>query len=163
EGVVLWAMVCVSTVLAATWPHAKTLGGLEQGESVSAATFVGEVWNFVPPGKGSVDSSPLLDGKNIYFASAHSTVFSGDYGKVYCLNKDTKQLVWSFPEDQSMKPVFSSPCLSDGRLYIGEGFHKHSDCNLYCLDAVTGKKLWEFKTLSHTESSPCVAAGKAFF
>src|SRR5262249_19155973 len=35
-------------------------------------------------------------------------------------------------------------------------------CRLYCLDAKTGKKLWEFQTASHTESSPCVAGDRVF-
>src|SRR5262249_28427740 len=48
-------------------------------------------------------------------------------------------------------------------LYIGEGFHEDRECKLYCLDAQTGKKLWEFTTESHTESSPCVADGRVFF
>ncbi|HEY1860107.1 MAG TPA: hypothetical protein VGG61_07120, partial [Gemmataceae bacterium] len=70
EGIVLWAMACAATGLAAAWPHGKTIGGLEQGETVSAASFLGEAWNFVAPGKGGIESSPLLDGKHIYFASA---------------------------------------------------------------------------------------------
>ena len=61
-----------------------------------------------------------------------------------------------------MKEVFSSPCLADGKIYIGEGFHNDSDCKLFCIDAATGKKLWEHATTSHTESSPCVVDGKVF-
>jgi outer membrane protein assembly factor BamB len=62
-----------------------------------------------------------------------------------------------------MKQVFSSPCVADGRLYIGEGFHQDPDCKLYCLDAATGKKLWDFQCTSHTESSPTVVDGRVFF
>src|SRR5262249_39476070 len=63
-----------------------------------------------------------------------------------------------------MKAIsISSPCLADGRLYIGEGYHQDSNCKLYCLNADSGAKLWEFPTGSHTESSPCVADGKVYF
>src|SRR5262249_49293247 len=59
--------------------------------------------------------------------------------------------------------VFSTPYVAEGRLYIGEGFHQDKFCRLFCLDAATGKKQWEFQTTSHTESSPCVVQGKVYF
>ena len=72
---------------------------------------------------------------------------------------------WAFNDDNShgMKPVFSTPCFADGRLYVGEGFHEHSACKLYCLSADKGDLLWEKKTAGHTESSPCAAEGRVFF
>jgi outer membrane protein assembly factor BamB len=163
EGVVLGAMLIASTAVAVDWPRAKALQSLEQSETVSPAVYVGEVWNFTAPGNAMMDVSPLIDGKFVYCASANRNVFGGDYGKVYCLDKETREVAWTFPDDQSMKSAFSSPCLADGRIYFGEGFHQDSDCKLYCLDAATGKKLWDFPTTSHTESSPCVAGGKVFF
>jgi outer membrane protein assembly factor BamB len=72
-------------------------------------------------------------------------------------------MIWRFDDDGEMKAVFSTPCIADGRLYIGEGFHQDSNCKLYCIDEATGKKLWDFPTASHTESSPCVANGKVSF
>jgi outer membrane protein assembly factor BamB len=62
-----------------------------------------------------------------------------------------------------MKQVFSTPCLADGRLYVGEGFHQDKNCRLFCLDAATGQKKWEFATNSHTESSPIVVGGRVYF
>jgi outer membrane protein assembly factor BamB len=59
--------------------------------------------------------------------------------------------------------VFSSPCIADGRIYIGEGFHYNPDCKLYCVNAATGKKLGEFPTKSQVESSPTVVNGKVYF
>jgi outer membrane protein assembly factor BamB len=53
--------------------------------------------------------------------------------------------------------------VADGRLYTGEGFHQHSGCRLFCLNADTGEKIWAVQTLSHTESSPCVVDGKVYF
>jgi outer membrane protein assembly factor BamB len=164
EGVVLAAMLLTSTSFAATWPRTSAGGITERGETVASASYLGEAWTWtVPGGRVEIDSSPRVDGNHVYLATAHVTAFGGNYGKVYCLDKDTHTLVWTFPEDQSMKEVFSSPCVADGRLYIGEGYHQDPDCKLYCLDAATGKKLWDFPTTSHTESSPTVVDGKVFF
>src|SRR5262249_6596452 len=71
------------------------------------------------------------------------------------------KVVWSFHDRKKMKLVYSSPCLAEGRLYIGEGFHEHSECKLYCLDP-EGNKLWERPTASHTESTPVVVGGRLF-
>src|SRR5262249_29874431 len=48
-------------------------------------------------------------------------------------------------------------------LFVGEGFHEDSDCKLYCLDATTGEKKWDFQSRSHTESRPIVADGRVYF
>jgi outer membrane protein assembly factor BamB len=102
-----------------------------------------------------------VDGDRIYVAAAHDSVF-GSTGALYCLNRATGKEVWTFHDDKKMKPVFSSPCIADGRLFIGEGFHQDINCKLYCLRADSGTKLWEFPTGSHTESSPCVVGGKVY-
>jgi outer membrane protein assembly factor BamB len=61
-----------------------------------------------------------------------------------------------------VKQVFSSPVVVGRKVYVGEGFHEDSDCKVYCLDLDTGKKLWDFPTTSHTESTPFVAGGKVY-
>jgi len=123
---------------------------------------VGQPLHFKPKDAGNFSSSPLVIEDRIYQAAFHNVGFTS-YGTVYCLDRRNEKLIWSFDDDGDMKAVFSSPCLADGRLYIGEGFHQDSNCKFYCLDASTGKKLWDFPTASHTESSPCVAGGKVFF
>src|SRR5207244_1242455 len=68
-----------------------------------------------------------------------------------------------FSDDGQMQHMYSSPCLADGRVYVGEGMHQNHLCKLYCVDAATGRKCWDFQTDGHIESSPCVADGKVFF
>jgi outer membrane protein assembly factor BamB len=103
-------------------------------------------------------------GDRIYVAAAHQRGGLDRFGVVYCLDRDTQEVLWAFDHDGAMKQVFSSPRLADGRLYIGEGFHDDPDCRLYCLDARTGRLCWPpFPTRSQTESSPCVSGGKVFF
>jgi outer membrane protein assembly factor BamB len=79
------------------------------------------------------------------------------------VNRATGKKIWEFDNGGDMKQVFSTPCVADGRLFVGEGFHQDTSCRLYCLDAATGQKKWEFATNSHTESSPLVVAGKVYF
>jgi outer membrane protein assembly factor BamB len=107
-------------------------------------------------------SSPVVDGDRVYIGVVFPSAFGGS-GAVYCVDRTSGKEIWMFNAGGDMKDVFSSPCVADGRLYIGEGFHQHADCRLYCLDATTGQKLWDFPTGSHTESSPCVAGGKVYF
>jgi outer membrane protein assembly factor BamB len=125
------------------------------GERVEVA------WRFRLPSKGAIASSPLVAGDRVYVAAAHHHPFT-PHGAVYCLDRATGKPIWSFSNDQEMKPVFSSPVLADGRLYVGEGFHQDSACRVYCLDAASGKKLWDCETASHTESTPAVVDGRVF-
>jgi outer membrane protein assembly factor BamB len=152
EGIMLWTMVFACAGLGATMaPRTRQAG-------------VTVVWTFEPKERGTIVSSPLVTKDRVYVAAAHGAGLTQVFGILYCLDRQTGDLIWSFDNDGDMKQVsISSPCLADGRLYIGEGFHQDSDCKLYCLDAATGKKLWEKETKSHVESSPRVAGGRVFF
>jgi outer membrane protein assembly factor BamB len=73
------------------------------------------------------------------------------------------QRLWNFSADDTLKPVFSSPTMAGGRIYIGEGYHQDQHCRLLCLDARNGQVLWAKQTESHVESSPCVLGPRIFF
>lgn len=118
-------------------------------------------WSFVPPEEGLVLSSPIVVGDSVLVAAAH--VNSTTEGVLYSLRRDDGQLLWSFSDEGRMKQVLSSPCYSNGRIYIGEGFHTNECCKLYCISAANGQKLWDFETKSHTESTPRVVDGRVFF
>jgi outer membrane protein assembly factor BamB len=53
--------------------------------------------------------------------------------------------------------VDSSPAVVDGRVFIGS-----NDGHMYCLDALTGVKLWNYTTGDWVVSSPAVADGLLF-
>jgi outer membrane protein assembly factor BamB len=159
EGVMLWAMMLTATVLGVTFTNNTTgagTGGTAQGDSTPYRV----VWRFPPNQPSWIASSPLVNGGRVYVGAVHGVAFRS--GAVYCLDTATGEVSWSFNDGGQMKDVFSSPCLADGRLYIGEGFHQDAGCKLYCLDAETGRKLWDFPTRSHTEATPCVAGGKVY-
>jgi outer membrane protein assembly factor BamB len=150
EGVMLWALVFACAGLGATTLPRPTAEGVDVA------------WKFEPADRGAILSSPLVHGDRVYIAAIHSAGFA-QYGAVYCLERSTGKEVWRFDDEGNMKQVFSTPCLADGRLFLGEGLHENQGCRFFCLDAGTSKKLWQFDTTSHIESSPCVAAGKVFF
>lgn len=151
EGVMLGAMLLAYVGLGAlTWPSGP-----------AAAGAVRVAWEFRPDERGQFLSAPLVAGDQVFIAAAHARGLT-TYGILYCLDRATGRERWRFDDDGGMQQVFSSPCLADGRLYIGEGLHEDRGCKLYCLNADTGAKIWEFATASHTESSPCVAGGKVF-
>ncbi len=139
--------------------------------SLTLSTYIDEVlidekvtiaWTFEPDAAGAIYSSPAVVGDHVFTAVARQRGL-GLFGTVYCLNRHNGEVLWMFNDDGTMKPLFSSPCVSNGRLYIGEGFHRDSMCKLYCIDAEKGNKLWEFTTTGHTESSPSVVDGSVYF
>jgi outer membrane protein assembly factor BamB len=120
------------------------------------------VWLFEPVERGAIISTPLVTPDRVYTAAIQDAGLSTS-GAVYCLNRSTGRPVWKFDDDGAMQHMYSSPCLAEGRLYIGEGMHQNFICKLFCLEAESGHKLWDFQVAGHIESSPCVADGRVFF
>ncbi len=103
-------------------------------------------------------SSPAVIGNRLFIGCAEASIFSSG-GRVYCLDTTTGNLIWDY---ETPRPIFSSPVVADGKVYIGEGLHTDMDAHLYCLAAADGTFLWSLPTNSHVESSPCVVDGKLF-
>jgi outer membrane protein assembly factor BamB len=165
EGVLLWTMFLVFILFSASWSKESNATGVQEEEIASTAGAATHrvAWRFQPKVERCwIASSPVVDGERVYIGAVFPSAFGGS-GAVYCVERKSGKEIWMFNDGGAMKDVFSSPCVADGRIYIGEGFHQHADCKLYCLDAATGKKLWEFTTSSHTESTPCVSGGKVYF
>jgi outer membrane protein assembly factor BamB len=157
EGVLMCTMLLVGLAFSATLAEESTVPAAADDSGPYRV-----VWRFRPPAARSwIASSPAVEGDRVYIAAVHPSTFNPS-GAVYCVERATGKLLWTFNDGGQMKDVFSSPCLAGERLYIGEGFHQHQDCKLYCLEADTGRKLWEFATASHTEATPCVVACRVY-
>jgi outer membrane protein assembly factor BamB len=120
------------------------------------------LWQYEVPERGGIVSSPLVADDCVYFGAVQDLGLS-TYGAVYCLDRETGQPRWKFDNNGTMQQSYSSPCLAEGLLYVGEGMHQNFVCNLYCLEAASGHKRWQFQSVGHIESSPRVARGKVYF
>src|SRR5262245_7521219 len=165
ETVFLWGLVFACTNVAAV--EAGRNSGKQPFQGAVAATGraprpVGKIWEQRPPSDGTAYAKPLLAENRVYVAAVQPSGLS-QTSVVMALDAETGAVVWTFDNDRSLKPIFSSPVIADGRLFIGEGFHQDKDCKLFCLDARTGAKQWEYQTQSHTESTATVVDGKVYF
>jgi outer membrane protein assembly factor BamB len=166
EAAFIWALVFSSSVVCALeFGRAEKKSPIQVASSIEGRVPrpVGIKWERGLDADGAVYATPLPVGDRVYVAAARAAGLTGQDGIVLALDANTGDIVWTFDNDQEMKPVFCSPVLSDGRIYIGEGFHENKDCKLFCLDAKNGKKIWQFQTQSHTESTPLVVDGKVYF
>ena len=50
----------------------------------------------------------MVVGERVYIAAAHDSAFS-PYGALYCLERGTGKIVWTFNNKKKMKQVFSTP------------------------------------------------------
>ena len=103
-----------------------------------------------------------LDGERVYFGGYKTTAGVFTNGVVVACDRTTGRQLWKFT-DTTVKYIFSTPIAADGKLYFGEGLHTDADCKLYCLNAATGEKLWEFQTKSHNKGPPILNDGKVYF
>jgi outer membrane protein assembly factor BamB len=104
--------------------------------------------------------SPAAAGGRIFASSADKTAFH-DRGAIYCLDAANGAVVWKYAPDD-FRATFSSPAVMGGYVVCGEGLHFTRDGRVTCLEAATGKPLWQLRTASHVESSPCIYDGKAY-
>ena len=155
EGIILGAMALGQVAFV---PAIFGMAVNAQG-NVSGAVI--EAWAFQidPRLKGTYASNAVIDGDDVYAA------FSGTngYATVFRLDRKTGHKKWEFfGKDDDLRQMISTPCLADGKLFFGEGFHYDKNCNVYCVDAEKGEEVWRFKTAGQTESSPTVVNGKVY-
>jgi outer membrane protein assembly factor BamB len=129
---------------------------------VTDAPPVTVVWTFEQVERGAIISTPAVTETCVYAAAIRDHALAPS-GVVYCLDRHDGSVRWQFDDAGAMQHTISSPCLAGGRLYVGEGMHGNDVCKMYCLEAASGRKLWQFVTSGHIESSPCVSAGAVFF
>ncbi len=120
------------------------------------------MWVFAPQFPGAMVSSPLVSNDRVYAAVIRDHGFRPE-GVVFAVDEKTGKSMWESDGNGNMIHMYSSPCIADGLIYVGEGMHANFDCKLSCLDARTGQMRWRFAATSHIESSPCVEGGRVFF
>jgi outer membrane protein assembly factor BamB len=163
EGVILCAMLLghVAFVPAIWGSNVNTEGSVGgQQTSDAAAKPVVKKWDFTVDVRGMFASSPVVDGDSVYASYSEMTLRAATLVR---LDRHTGLKKWEFlGKNDDLLQMISTPCLADGKLYFGEGFHEDLNCKVYCVDAENGKEIWRFKTAGQTESSPAVANGKVY-
>jgi outer membrane protein assembly factor BamB len=163
EGIILGSMLLghVAFVPAIWGGNVNTEGsvGSKQAGDTAARPVV-KKWDFSVDVKGMFASSPVVDGESVYASYSEMTLRAATLIR---LDRQTGLTKWEFlGKNDDLLQMISTPCLADGKLYFGEGFHEDLNCKVYCVDAENGKEVWRFKTAGQTESSPAVANGKVF-
>ncbi len=101
----------------------------------------------------AINRRVAADGKQVYFGA--------NDGAVYCLNKETGNLVWKFtvqkPVPESFRH-FSTPLVSGNRIFIGS-----ADKNLYCLDASNGTLIFKYASSDWVRACPAATETNVYF
>ena len=113
-------------------------------------------------GPSEINATPVFYKNRVYVAIGQDPEHGEGVGRLVCVDATktgdiTKTgLIWDFKEiHRSMLTVSIDP--TNGLLFIGDfsGF-------LYCLDAETGKKQWQYDMKAHMWGSTLVADGKVY-
>jgi outer membrane protein assembly factor BamB len=123
----------------------------------------GIIWKFTEAPK--FYSSPAVVGNRVFVCSADYRPLR-DRGSIFCIDADTGVKVWEY-SPRGFRATYSSPSISkDGYLVCGEGLHFTRDARITCLKVNLKENkyefLWEYRTKSHVESSPCIYNGKVY-
>ena len=110
-------------------------------------------------------ASPVADGK---------TVFAGGLGAfntgvLHCLSAQAgaaKRVLWSKFAPYVKRPTVCAPSLAAGLVVFGDGMHQTHGAVLYCLNAATGRGLWQLPLPGRDirlECSPTIDRGRVYF
>ena len=141
---------------------------------VDAATGQ-EEWRF-PPKEGveidgkfvkglHVDGNPAAADGLAFAGSGFCNTETHQTKAVFAVDLETGQLVWGKRVEDS---VYGSPVVADGRLYVGTGNGTFSGDKepirgvLYCLDAKTGKDVWQKALPNSILCRPVVDRGQLY-
>jgi outer membrane protein assembly factor BamB len=88
----------------------------------------------------------------------HTTSLTMETGKVYRLNAQTGEILWTF---ETYGSVFSSPVIDSGRAYIVSADSNNFSGRLYCVNIDTGTEIWSLPVMNGF-TSPAVSGGRLY-
>jgi len=108
---------------------------------------------------GWVISSPAVYQGLVYIGAIGEWGEQPDpWGMIYCLNATDGSIRWTFYKEDGW--FVSAPAVSsDGKVFLGSDW---TPGVFYCLDARTGKEIWNYTTGSWIFSSPALCNGKVY-
>ena len=115
----------------------------------------GLMWKY--PTDDYIYTTPCTANGFIYFAPVDD--------KIFCLDADSGKKIWDY--DTALK-IISSPAIADDKVYIGTHDYSLSEYGdiesgkIFCLDADSGKKIWDYDTASNVYCSPAIADGNVY-
>ncbi len=143
-------------------PHVATFGGKPMLISLGAKAFYAyepltgkEIWRIDEPANHSAATRPVIGFDMVFFPSGFSK------GTLYAVNPlgqgdiTTSNVVWKVTKAVANKP---SPLLVDDLLYMINDGGVAS-----CIEAKTGKEVWNERVGGNYSASPVVAEGHIYF
>ncbi len=94
-------------------------------------------------------ASPALAGQFAYYGTFDNEVLG--------VNLAAKRVAWHYQHPQRQFPFYSSAGVVEGKVVLGG-----RDKLVHCLNAATGKRIWDFATKARVESSPALASNRVF-
>ena len=117
------------------------------------------IWSFKLSKRG-INVSIVVSGKHVFACHSEENVDESTMGRVVCIDATGKGDVTKTHEvwrHGDLLVGYSSPALADGRLFVCD-----NSANVHCLDAKTGKTVWEQNVGTVMKGSPVVADGKIY-
>ena len=94
-------------------------------------------------------ASPSLLGQFAYYGTFDNEVLG--------VNLASRRVAWHYKHPQRQFPFYSSAGVVEGKVVLGG-----RDKLVHCLNAATGRRLWDFATRARVESSPALASNRVF-
>jgi len=140
------------------WNYTFTSGQYTYTVRTSPALYDFKV--YVGDGKGNLQCFQTYDGKKLWNIRLAGTCFNSPTiyndkiyicsgSSLFCINLTHKIIEWGYRIGNI--PLYSSPVVYEGKVYQGS-----NDESIYCLDAIDGNKIWDYKTGGTIYTTPAI-------
>jgi len=117
------------------------------------------VWEF-KLSKAAIQPAIVIEGNHVFACHSEENLDNSNMGRVVCIDGTGKGDVTKTHEvwrADNLEVGYPSPAVHAGMLYLVD-----NSANLVCVEAATGKRLWQYSLGTVGKGSPVVADGKIY-